>query len=52
MFLIIAVFSGFLFYIMRDKGEIKMRKEAKLLKKERMKLAQANMHNSNEQEAS
>lgn len=49
MFLIIAVFSGFLFYIMRDKGEIKMRKEAKILKKERMQLAKERMK---EQEAS
>lgn len=39
MFLIIAVFSALLFFLMRDKGEIQMQKEAKQLKKERMKLA-------------
>lgn len=35
MFAIIAVLSGILFYIMRDKSEIKIRKEAKLLEKQR-----------------
>ena len=35
MFAIIAVLSGILFYIMRDKSEIRIRKEAKLLEKQR-----------------
>ncbi len=38
MFLIIAVLSGIIFFIMRDKGEIEMRKEEKRLEKERKKL--------------
>ncbi|MCD4713962.1 MAG: sugar ABC transporter permease, partial [Clostridiales bacterium] len=41
MFLIIAVFSALLFFLMRDKGEIQIQKEAKLLKKERAKLAKS-----------
>ncbi|MDH8676816.1 sugar ABC transporter permease [Fusibacter bizertensis] len=39
MFLIIAVLSGVLFYLMRDKSEIELRKEAKRLKKERLMIA-------------
>lgn len=39
MFAIIAVFSAILFFIMRDKGEIRIRKEAKLLEKERKQIA-------------
>ena len=39
MFAIIAFFSAILFYIMRDKDEIKFKKEAKRLQKERLKLA-------------
>lgn len=35
MFLIIAVFSALLFFVMRDKSEIQMRKEAKALEKAR-----------------
>ncbi|HAS73820.1 MAG TPA: sugar ABC transporter permease [Clostridiales bacterium UBA8960] len=35
MFVIIAIFSGLLFYVMRDKSEIQMRKEAKALEKAR-----------------
>lgn len=35
MFAIIAVLSGILFFIMRDKSEIRIRKEAKLLEKQR-----------------
>lgn len=35
MFVIIAIFSALLFYLMRDKSEILMRKEAKALEKER-----------------
>ena len=38
MFVIIAIFSAFLFFIMRDKNEIEMKREAKQLKKERLKL--------------
>lgn len=39
MFLIIAVLSGMLFFLMRDKSEIELRKQAKKLKKERMLIA-------------
>ena len=39
MFAIIAVFSGLLFFVMRDKGEIQIRKEAKLVEKERKLIA-------------
>lgn len=39
MFAIIAVFSGLLFFVMRDKGEIQIRKEAKLIEKERKLIA-------------
>jgi len=38
MFVIIAIFSGILFYVMRDKGEIEIKKEAKRAKKERLRL--------------
>jgi len=38
MFVIIAIFSGILFYVMRDKSEIEIKKEAKRAKKERMRL--------------
>lgn len=38
MFVIIAIFSGILFFVMRDKGEIEIKKEAKRAKKERMRL--------------
>lgn len=39
MFLIIAVLSGMLFFLMRDKSEIELRKQAKKLKKERLRIA-------------
>lgn len=39
MFAIIAFFSAILFYIMRDKDEIKFKKEAKRLQKERLQIA-------------
>ena len=38
MFVIIAVFSALLFFIMRDKDEIAIKKEAKKAKKERLRL--------------
>lgn len=41
MFVIIAVFSALLFFVMRDKGEIQIRKEAKILEKERKALAKS-----------
>jgi len=41
MFVIIAIFSGLLFFVMRDKGEIQIRKEAKMLEKERKMIAKS-----------
>ena len=41
MFVIIAVFSALLFFVMRDKSEIQIRKEAKVLEKERKALAKS-----------
>lgn len=41
MFVIIAIFSAMLFFVMRDKGEIQIRKEAKLLEKERKMIAKS-----------
>lgn len=39
MFAIIAFFSGLLFFVMRDKDEIQLRKEAKIIEKERKRIA-------------
>lgn len=45
MFVIIAIFSGLLFFVMRDKSEIQMRKEAKIIAKERKLLAKSQEDN-------
>ena len=41
MFVIIAVFSALLFFVMQDKSEIQIRKKAKFLEKERKALAKS-----------